>query len=51
MSRRIAPALATSSDVLHLIRTGEAVTRSDIGRVTESHSRTGMMDPACPGRP
>ena len=34
MSRRIAPALATSSDVLHLIRTGEAVTRSDIGRVT-----------------
>lgn len=33
MSRRTA-ALATSGEVLNLIRTGEAVTRADIGRVT-----------------
>jgi predicted NBD/HSP70 family sugar kinase len=34
MSRRIASALATSGDVLRLIRSGEAVTRADIGRAT-----------------
>ncbi|MGI5271108.1 ROK family protein [Nonomuraea sp. CA-218870] len=34
MSRRTAATLATSGDVLRLIRTGEAVTRADIGRVT-----------------
>jgi hypothetical protein len=34
MTRRTASALATSGDVLRLIRTGEAVTRADIGRVT-----------------
>ncbi|MFC4058847.1 ROK family transcriptional regulator [Planomonospora corallina] len=34
MSRRPAAALATSGEVLRLIRTGEAVTRADIGRVT-----------------
>ncbi|GII93763.1 ROK family transcriptional regulator [Sinosporangium siamense] len=34
MSRRTAAALATSGEVLRLIRTGEAVTRSDLGRVT-----------------
>ncbi|MDA0635862.1 ROK family transcriptional regulator [Nonomuraea sp. MCN248] len=34
MSRRTAATLATSGDVLQLIRTGEAVTRADIGRVT-----------------
>ncbi|WP_084958602.1 ROK family transcriptional regulator [Thermoactinospora rubra] len=33
MSRRTA-ALATTGEVLHLIRSGEAVTRADIGRVT-----------------
>ncbi|WP_068923017.1 ROK family transcriptional regulator [Planobispora rosea] len=34
MPRRPATALATSGEVLRLIRTGEAVTRADIGRVT-----------------
>ncbi|MEV0421162.1 ROK family transcriptional regulator [Streptosporangium canum] len=34
MSRRPAAALATSGEVLRLIRAGEAVTRADIGRVT-----------------
>jgi predicted NBD/HSP70 family sugar kinase len=34
MGRRSASALASSGEVLHLIRTGEAVTRADIGRVT-----------------
>jgi predicted NBD/HSP70 family sugar kinase len=34
MARRTAATLATSGDVLRLIRTGEAVTRADIGRVT-----------------
>ncbi|MFJ2032134.1 ROK family protein [Streptosporangium sp. NPDC087985] len=34
MPRRPAAALATSGEVLCLIRTGEAVTRADIGRVT-----------------
>ncbi|WP_344866572.1 ROK family transcriptional regulator [Planomonospora alba] len=34
MPRRPAAALATSGEVLRLIRTGEAVTRADIGRVT-----------------
>ncbi|WP_248959158.1 ROK family transcriptional regulator [Sphaerisporangium perillae] len=34
MGRRSAAALASSGEVLHLIRTGEAVTRADIGRVT-----------------
>lgn len=34
MSRRPAAALATSGEVLRLIRSGEAATRSDIGRVT-----------------
>ncbi|MGC5016609.1 ROK family protein [Streptosporangium sp. DT93] len=34
MPRRPAAALATSGEVLRLIRSGEAVTRSDIGRVT-----------------
>ncbi|MEU9886137.1 ROK family transcriptional regulator [Sphaerisporangium sp. NPDC051011] len=34
MVRRSGPALATSGEVLHLIRSGEAVTRADIGRVT-----------------
>ncbi|GAA3804472.1 ROK family transcriptional regulator [Sphaerisporangium flaviroseum] len=34
MGRRSASALATSGEVLHLIRTGEAVTRAEIGRVT-----------------
>lgn len=34
MTRRTATALATSGDVLQLIRSGEAVTRADIGRVT-----------------
>ncbi|MGN9780536.1 ROK family transcriptional regulator [Nonomuraea sp. ZG12] len=34
MTRRTAAALATSGEVLRLIRTGEAVTRSDLGRVT-----------------
>jgi len=34
MTRRTASALATSGDVLQLIRSGEAVTRADIGRVT-----------------
>ncbi|HLU70879.1 MAG TPA: ROK family transcriptional regulator [Nonomuraea sp.] len=34
MSRRTAATLASSGDVLQLIRTGEAVTRTDIGRVT-----------------
>ncbi|GAA4509548.1 MULTISPECIES: ROK family transcriptional regulator [Nonomuraea] len=34
MSRRTAATLATSGDVLQLIRTGTAVTRTDIGRVT-----------------
>src|SRR5690606_24339209 len=34
MSRRTAAALATSGEVLQLIRSGEAVTRADIGRAT-----------------
>lgn len=34
MRRRSAATLATAGDVLQLIRTGEAVTRSEIGRVT-----------------
>ncbi|MEU8383221.1 ROK family transcriptional regulator [Streptosporangium sp. NPDC048865] len=34
MPRRPAAALATSGEVLRLIRSGEAVTRADIGRVT-----------------
>ncbi|GAA5069647.1 ROK family transcriptional regulator [Thermocatellispora tengchongensis] len=34
MARRSAAALATSGEVLRLIRTGEAVTRAEIGRVT-----------------
>ncbi|MFF4412205.1 ROK family transcriptional regulator [Streptosporangium sp. NPDC001559] len=34
MPRRPAAALATSGEVLRLIRTGEAITRADIGRVT-----------------
>lgn len=34
MPRRSAAALATTGEVLRLIRTGEAVTRADIGRVT-----------------
>lgn len=34
MSRRTSGHLATSGDVLRLIRTGEAVTRADLGRVT-----------------
>lgn len=34
MPRRPAAALATSGEVLRLIRAGEAVTRTDIGRVT-----------------
>ncbi|MEV0595858.1 ROK family transcriptional regulator [Nonomuraea cavernae] len=34
MSRRTAASLATSGEVLRLIRTGEAVTRADLGRVT-----------------
>ncbi|MFF0245263.1 ROK family protein [Streptosporangium sandarakinum] len=34
MPRRPAAALATSGEVLRLIRAGEAVTRADIGRVT-----------------
>ncbi|MCG5217409.1 ROK family protein [Streptosporangium sp. KLBMP 9127] len=34
MPRRSAAALATSGEVLRLIRTGEAVTRAEIGRVT-----------------
>lgn len=34
MARRPAPALATSGEVLRLIRSGEAVTRAEIGRVT-----------------
>ncbi|MEU4546224.1 ROK family transcriptional regulator [Nonomuraea dietziae] len=34
MPRRTAATLATSGEVLDLIRTGEAVTRADLGRVT-----------------
>ncbi|MEV0347903.1 ROK family transcriptional regulator [Nonomuraea sp. NPDC050680] len=34
MPRRTAATLATSGEVLRLIRTGEAVTRADLGRVT-----------------
>lgn len=34
MPRRTAATLATTGEVLRLIRTGEAVTRADIGRVT-----------------
>ncbi|GII85013.1 sugar kinase [Sphaerisporangium siamense] len=34
MARRSGPALATTGEVLRLIRDGEAVTRADIGRVT-----------------
>jgi predicted NBD/HSP70 family sugar kinase len=34
MPRRSAAALATSGEILRLIRTGEAVTRAEIGRVT-----------------
>lgn len=34
MPRRTVSALATSGEVLRLIRTGEAVTRADLGRVT-----------------
>ncbi|MFI6602619.1 ROK family transcriptional regulator [Nonomuraea sp. NPDC050536] len=34
MSRRTSGTLATSGEVLRLIRTGEAVTRTDLGRVT-----------------
>ncbi|MFI6502528.1 ROK family protein [Nonomuraea typhae] len=34
MPRRTAATLATSGEILRLIRTGEAVTRADLGRVT-----------------
>ncbi|RJL31626.1 ROK family transcriptional regulator [Bailinhaonella thermotolerans] len=34
MARRPASDLATSGEVFHLIRTGEAVTRAEIGRIT-----------------
>ncbi|WP_327103637.1 ROK family transcriptional regulator [Nonomuraea glycinis] len=44
MTRRTAAALATSGEVLRLIRTGEAVTRSDLGRVT------GLSRPAVQAR-